>query len=245
MTKLKMPEAEENGFIPTLNQMGYMTSSLDSFSKEFVDYASTHSSQKSLEIGAAYGIATLEALKKGAQMIANDLEEKHLQILKERSPESLRKNLILHPGRFPEEIDLKGESVEAILICRVLHFFDEKRLKSALKAIFSWLRPGGKVFIVTETPYLNNFKSFIPIFEKRKKEGMALPGFVENVMDIDPIRGKFLPKQMMVFDRDILTSLFEQAGLEVEKCEEFARPEFPKDLQLDGRESVGLIGRKP
>ncbi len=109
MTKLKMPEAEENGFIPTLNQMGYMTSTLDSFSKEFVDYASSNHSQKSLEIGAAYGVATLEALKRGAQMIANDLEEKHLQILRERSPESLRKNLSLHPGRVPEEVTLKAE----------------------------------------------------------------------------------------------------------------------------------------
>ena len=113
------------------------------------------------------------------------------------------------------------------------------------KKIHSWISSGGKVFVVAETPYLKNFSPFIPIFEKRKKEGMELPGFVEDVMEVDPIRGRSLPKQMMVFDKDVLSSLFKNAGLIVEQCEEFARPEFPKDLQLDGRESVGLIARKP
>ena len=81
MTKLKMPEAEESGFIPTLNQMGFMTSSLDQFSKEFVDYAGKFPLENSMEIGAAYGVSTVEALKKGAQIIANDLEEKQACLL--------------------------------------------------------------------------------------------------------------------------------------------------------------------
>ena len=49
VTKLKMPQAEENGFIPTLNQMGYMTSSLDPFSKEFVDYAGKFPLEKCMD----------------------------------------------------------------------------------------------------------------------------------------------------------------------------------------------------
>ena len=98
--------------------------------------------------------------------------------------------------------------------------------------------------MVTETPYLKNFLPFVPIFEKRKEEGLQLPGFVEDVMKIDPIRGQALPKEMMVFDKDVLSHLFKSFGFQVEKCEEFARPEFPEDLKLDGRESVGLIAKK-
>ena len=39
--------------------------------------------------------------------------------------------------------------------------------------------------------------------------------------------------------RDLLA-----AGFVIEKLGTFARPEFPPDIQLDGRESVGLIARK-
>ena len=110
--------------------------------------------------------------------------------------------------------------------------------------MFRALEPGGKVFVVTETPYLKNFLPFVPLFEKRKKEGLLLPGFVEDVMKIDPVRGQYLPQEMMVFDKEVLTNLFEKVGFHVVKCEEFARPEFPEDLKHDGRESVGLIAKK-
>ena len=63
-------------------------------------------------------------------------------------------------------------------------------------------------------------------------------------MKIDPVRGQYLPKEMMVFDKEVLIKLFEKVGFHVEKCEEFARPEFPEDLKHDGRESVGLIAKK-
>ena len=38
-SKIIMPEVESTGFIKTLNNMGYMTSTLDEFSQAFVDFA--------------------------------------------------------------------------------------------------------------------------------------------------------------------------------------------------------------
>jgi ubiquinone/menaquinone biosynthesis C-methylase UbiE len=244
---LKIPNTEKNGFIPTLNQMGFMTSTLDSFSEEFTTFSALPwegTSKLSLEIGAAYGVATLKALQKGAHILANDIHEDHLTLLQERVPENLRKRLTLFPGQFPEGVELKNNSLKAILICRVLHFFNEEKLSQSLQKFVKALEPGGKIFVVTETPYLKNFLPFVPTFEKRKEEGLPLPGFVEDVMKIDPIRGQFLPKEMMVFDKDVLSHLFKSVGFHIEKCEEFARPEFPEDLRYDGRESVGLIAKK-
>jgi len=58
---LCMPAPEPNGFIQTLNKMGYMTSTLDRFSQAFVDFA-PKAPGRALDIGAAYGVAASLAL---------------------------------------------------------------------------------------------------------------------------------------------------------------------------------------
>jgi hypothetical protein len=50
---------------------------------------------------------------------------------------------------------------------------------------------------------------------------------------------------MHLLDPDVLRRLFSEAGFMIEECRTFARPEFPADIQLDGRESVGLIAVRP
>ncbi len=240
----KMPEAERNGFVKTLNNMGYMTSTLDPFSLEFVVFA-PEAPGPSLEIGAAYGVATLPALAQGASVIANDIDARHLQILIDRVPEAHRPRLSIMHGSFPEEIRLENGSVGATLIARVLHFLDGPTIDFAMQKIAEWLAPGGKLFIVAETPYLRNFQRFQPIYEARKMAGAKWPGFVENVHEIAPDRAKFLPKTMHLLDVEVLRRAAEEAGLYVEKIHTFPRPDFPEDIRFDGRESVGLVAVKP
>jgi hypothetical protein len=50
---------------------------------------------------------------------------------------------------------------------------------------------------------------------------------------------------MHLLDPEVLTRVFREGGFQVEEASLFARPEFPEDLRLDGRESVGVIGVKP
>lgn len=243
-SQAQMPPAEPNGFIKTLNNMGYMTSTLDPFSKAFAEFA-PKAPGPSLDIGAAYGVATLDALNTGAEVIANDIDARHLDILRDRAPEKQRNRLKLLPGAFPDDLSLADGSVGSILICRVLHFFNGAKIEESAKILFKWLASGGKVFIIAETPYLKNFQTFIPIYEERKAKGNPWPGFVEDVMAIAPERGASLPAEMHLLDPEVLSRVFSQAGFIIEKAETFARPEFPEDIQLDGRESVGLIARKP
>lgn len=241
---MKMPVAEPNGFIKTLNNMGFMTSTLDRYSHAFIGFA-PYGPGPALEIGAAYGIATLEALKNGARVIANDIDERHLEILRDRAPMDQKKQLELLPGAFPKDLDLKPGSIGSVLVCRVLHFFDGPAIESAARILFRWLASGGKVFIVAETPYLKNFRTFIPIYEARKAAKNPWPGFVDDVMAIAPERGASLPPTIHFLDPEVLTRVFTEAGFVVEKAETIARPDFPEDLQFDGRESVGMIARKP
>lgn len=239
-----MPTPEANGFVKTLNNMGYMTSTLDPFSTEFAKFAA-HAPGPALDIGAAYGVASLAALGQGAEVWANDCEPRHLEILAARVPPALRPRLRLLPGRFPDELELSDGSIGCALICRVMHFFDGPKIEESAHKLLRWLAPGGKVFVVAETPYLKNFRAFIPIYESRQQANQPWPGLVEDVAAIAPERGASLPSRMHFLDPAVLSRVFAAAGFEIETARTFARPDFPEDLQLDGRESVGLTARKP
>jgi hypothetical protein len=244
VAELVMPTPEPNGFVITLNNMGYMTSSLDRFSQDFADF-SVRAPGPALDIGAAYGIATVAALARGARVIANDIDGRHLEILSRGVPTELRHNLSLKTGDFPDALDFTPGSLGAVLVCRVMHFFDGPTIERSAEKLFGWLTPGGKVFVIAETPYLRNFSSFIPTYEARKQAGDPWPGFVDDVKKIAPERGKSLPPKMHFLDPEVLARAFSKVGFVIEKASTFARPEFPEDIQLDGRESVGLVARKP
>jgi hypothetical protein len=67
-TGLSMPLAQD-GFVQTLNQMGFMTTSLDPISQRFVDFA-PHAPGPALDIGAAYGVASIRLTGAGASKIS-------------------------------------------------------------------------------------------------------------------------------------------------------------------------------
>lgn len=244
ITKSEMPPAESNGFVRTLNGMGFMTSTLDDYSREFATFAPT-APGPALDIGVAYGVASLAALLNGAIVIANDVESRHLDILFNRTPLELRGHLRLMPGRFPQGVEIEENSIGAVLVSRVFHFFDGPSIELSVRVLYSWLQSGGKAFVTGESPYLRNFQAFIPEYERKKSLGALWPGFVEDVMKMAPDRGRSLPKAMNLLDPETLTRVFVQAGFCVEKVGFFARPEFPEDIRLDGRESVGIIAVKP
>jgi len=239
----KMPQPEPNGFVKTLNSMGYMSAGLDHFSKAFVDF-SPKAPGRCLDIGAAYGVATLAALRNGATVVANDIDERHLKILQDQTPTALKERLILMPGDFPDKIDFPQGSLGAVLICRVMHFFDGPKIERAADKIMRWLAVGGKVFVVSETPFLGTARAFFPTYEARVKAGDPWPGIVENVGAHDPKRAGILPQLMHLLDEPTLRRVFSKAGFIIERAELFARPDYALDIQLDGRESVGLIARK-
>uniref|UniRef100_A0A915KLD1 Uncharacterized protein n=1 Tax=Romanomermis culicivorax TaxID=13658 RepID=A0A915KLD1_ROMCU len=78
---LKLPELGIDGRYPTMNQMLGMSFVVRPETQSFLDIAiKPHS--KVLEIGPAYGIVCLEALKRGASNYwAVDLDDRHLKIL--------------------------------------------------------------------------------------------------------------------------------------------------------------------
>ena len=118
--------------IPTLNKCGYMKMYVDDYTECFIETAKD-SSYPVLEIGCAYGYVVKEVLKAGGRIVANDIEEKHLEILLKEIPKENLKKLNLYPGKFPEEINFDENSFSAILISRVLHFLNNDNTSASFK----------------------------------------------------------------------------------------------------------------
>lgn len=240
-----MKHVEDDGWVSTLNNMGYMSLSIDPFTEKFIDYCESNPGLCVFEGGAAYGVATHLALKKGAFVTANDSEPRHLDLLYEHAPQEFLHALNLASGKLPYDLDFPNGTYDAIYSSRMLHFLTGEEVEICMGKFFNWLKEGGKIFIVAESPYLGCYSSFIPIYEERKKRGDPWPGLIEDTSPFKSIRHNNIPNFLNFFDADIFKRVSEKTGFIVEKCELIDRKDFPREVRYDGRESVGLIAMKP
>lgn len=254
-------EPETTGkFTKTHNPTGgFTTTPCDPVSQEFIRYASEIAVNKGvvLEIGAGFGAASLEALAKGATVFCNDIEAKNLAVIqnrffqnnvqRQRNASGDDSQLVLIPGAFPDELSsLPKNYFDAILICRVLHFFTGEKIEASLSLLLQHLKPGGKLFIVCETPFLKNWQRFIPEHENRMKQGIKWPGEIDHPADFESSgRAASLPKFVHWITKEVLERCLKAMQFDVDQVTYINRVNmFPDDLLLDGRESVGAIATK-
>ena len=175
---VKLPAPAADGRIVTQNQKGYMTTYNDEISQMWIDYAAK-CNMPVFDGGAAYGVATIAALKKGATVIANDSDDKHLFYIAKCQDltEDDRKRLYLRPGFLPNDIDFPESSIGAIHLCRMMHFFHPDECEKMFEKARYWLVPGGYFFIVIMSPWHYAAASdFAEIYEKKYQEGDPFPG---------------------------------------------------------------------
>lgn len=212
--------------IPTLNLTGFMTSWLDPYTEAFIKFASL-SPGPVLDIGAAYGIATLAALETGAKVISCDPDKRHLEICALKTPPDQRDRLTLLQGSLPNEINLEEGSVGAILCSRVLHFLKGSEIAQSVLNMSRWLYPGGKVYLIADTPYNGFLRSFLPLYEERKRQGDLWPGQIDNFPQLMPTElATNLPSFFHTLDPDILARVCTEAGLKIEQAGFIARTSY-------------------
>jgi SAM-dependent methyltransferase len=218
------PKSSYPGLVPTLNSRGFMSDSLDPISQRFAEY-SGHCSGRVLDIGCAYGIATRAALDRGARVHACDMDEGHIEILLEETPAEQRERLTTSVGTLPD-VEFAEASFAAILCSRVLHFLLGPEIRAAVGRMSSWLAPGGRVFLVADTPYSGFWSSGAPAYERRKAAGEEWPALIEDI-------GVYLkdgrcPAGMLPYlnplDPDLLARECEKAGLIVLEKAYMGRP---------------------
>lgn len=237
------PEAVEDGLIPTDNAMGIMTVEPSPAAEAFIKLAA-RAGRPLLEIGAAYGNATLPALRAGATVIANDLSAGQLNVLATAAPAEDRKRLVLMPARFPEELRLAEGSLSGVLAAQVLHFFDAPTVERSFRSVWRWLEPGGAFFVVVMTPSLGFYRELRPEYGRRARRGERWPGIFDPRTVAPPEWRDRLPPMVHLFERDVLRRCAEDTGFTVENLEYFCYRHFPAQHRTDGHEYLALTARK-
>ena len=240
----RWPKAVEEGLVPTDNAMGIMTEEPSPAAEAFIELAA-RAARPLLEIGAAYGNATLPALRAGGTMIANDLSASQLEVLAAAASEEDRKRLVLMPARFPEEIRLGDGSVSGVLAAQVLHFFDGPTVELAFRSVRGWLEPGGAFYVVVMTPSLSFYRTLRPAYEKRARAGERWPGIFDPRTVATADWKERLPPMVHLFEKELLRRCAEEAGFSVETLEYFCFRHFPAKHRTDGHEFLTLAARKP
>jgi SAM-dependent methyltransferase len=238
-----LPATKFPGAIPTLNGRGFMLEALDDFARGFVDAAS-RAPGESLDIGCAYGVATLAALDRGARVCACDMEPRHLEVLAARVPADQKPRLRAVVGTLPE-VRFSPGAFDAILASRVIHFLAGDDLRAALAAMFGWLAPGGRLFLVADTPYMPGWNDIAPSYEAAKAAGEAWPGFIPDFAryrrnNTDAGTG---PAFLNTLDPDILARECARAGFAVDRAEFFGLQRL--GAASSGREHAACVARKP
>lgn len=242
---ISVPAPDFGGLIPTMNKMGWMTSELDPISEEFTRFASTAKAPV-LEIGTAYGVATLQALSNGATVFANDADPRHLQLLEEKVGDEQRSRLKIMPGYFPEAVTLANDSVSAILASRVLHFFSGEEIEHALNRCHDLLQNQGRLFVIVDTPFVGWLNNGEEEYLARVQKNMPWPGVfirVQESSDNDIAKG--VPELIHLFTHESFAELLVSTGFRVDKWQYIDRKgTYPDFACKDGRESLGFVATK-
>lgn len=203
-----------------------------------------------LDIGCAYGVSSIPALKKGAVVYSNDTNHQHLsEVLSQAIKNNVSEHLHLIHGSFPN-IDLPENSFDHILLSHILPFLlDETTLNAAFAKLYQWLKPGGKIYILSYTIYNRLMRNYVPIYEQRKSKGELLPGAITNANDFwdtDNPLCELLPTQLNHFSPEILSYFLIQANFgNILTTFVNYQAYIPKAVHLAGQECVRATATKP
>jgi len=231
--------------------MGWSAERLSAVSEAWVEWCAAGgcpAEAPGLDVGAGFGAATVAALKAGGWVVANDLSESHLAEVARRAlalGEGVGERLTLKQGALADDLHFDEGRLGAVHASSVLHFLTGRKMERAFRQFALWLRPGGRLFVQAATPYQAPFAAFVPEFERRVAAGEEWPGWVERTRDFSEHRllGQ-MPRSLHLLDEGVLRRVAERCGFAVERVWTYRRGDLPASLAYDGRESVGLVGRR-
>jgi len=236
---------DERGNIPTFNKYGFAQKEeffIDRFTKDFVIFAVENKERRCLEIGAGFANLSLEVLRQGGKVVINDLERKHLDVVRKRIPKILRPNAELVVGAFPNELNFTDKSLDAVF-CRVFQFLNGKEIEHGLAKIKRWLKPGGKLYVVAPSIHMTSvnkrvYKSFI----MKRKAKDPWPGLNVPTKEIYPSDVAYnMPERVHVFDLDTLVNVMIRTDFDVQRVSYFDKFNRLNSINGTDKQSIGII----
>lgn len=250
--------------VPTNNSKGYMFLQVDSYVQDWLS-SLPESDKPLLDMGCAYGVHTLFALRHGRDVIAVDMEHTHLSALRdnvaketndagERGMASFGRLVDTQIARLPNSGLFEGESVSGALLSEVMHFFQPGEPLQLFVDVYRWLVPGGHFVISVASA------SDIP---QMLEAGLTFQGgssaeelnaFISQASDEELVRaaptyGTF-PSNLNVgewlyyFTLQELAALARISGFNIKKLEYFS-PQKYLVLILNRDEAALLVAQKP
>lgn len=257
-----VPDIIAGKMSPALNGMGYIFYHNTPIVEDFIKNEA-HSNKTLIEIGAGFSNITIDALKNGVgSYTANDISEEHLKILVSRIKQALGdeagekiKNLRLLRAKAPNELPEVHQYYDAILADKVMQYMSPDEIIRFIQWSKSALKKGGKIYVITASPYFMSYRQLFPEYLARIALGKKFPGYFKNInQTIDHSTMKIypnyqIPNEVVLFSRAELVKLFQEQGMEVIQSHSYKIPDLNENAwqPVDDRDATvsSLIAVNP
>ena len=242
--------ATEDGQVPTHNGRGVQMAGANPLLDVWIERG-FDGVYPLLDIGSAYGANTIRALKRGANVVAFDCDETHLEYIRrawdaERGPWEGALQTVY--GKLPELELPAGVRASGILCSEVIHFLTGEEVEQSFRRFREVLTPGGLLCLTcgdASALYLDD------VFDEREAAGVRWPGeleqhefdaFLARVRREMDLPEECMPTYLHMFGAGQIARLAEEAGFRVISCEARMHPGYPEVFRgSKGRPNVQLV----
>jgi len=123
----------------------------------------------------------IAAPKPTLSQVATDFSR--LNILQELISNSPQKDsLVTQQGNFPADFNFDANSIGSILASHLLPYLCPEEIDVGLQKFYTWLKPGGKLFILSYTVFMKELvnEKFEREYKRRLENKIKWPGYLEN-----------------------------------------------------------------
>ncbi len=149
----------------------------------------------------------------------DSISEAFVEFAAQRQDECLDIGCAYGVATLPD-VSFAPNSFGAILCARALHFLRGPDISDCLRRMSAWLKPGGQLFVVADSPYINPWGVRAQEYERRKLAGDPWPAFVSSFAELLPAGTdpKTFPPFINPLDPDILRRELLATGLQLLEC---------------------------